>query len=29
MGLKGINLGSWLNPEGYILGGRNISYHVF
>lgn len=22
---RGINFGSWLNPEGYILGGRNIS----
>lgn len=27
MGLCGINFGSWLNPEGYILGGRNIAYH--
>ena len=27
--LKGVNFGSWLNPEGYILGGRNISFHHF
>jgi len=27
--LKGINFGSWLNMEGYILGGRNISEHAF
>jgi len=27
--LKGVNLGSWLLMEGYILGGRNISEHIF
>jgi endoglucanase len=26
---KGVNLGSWLNPEGYILGGRNIPFYQF
>lgn len=29
MSMRGVNLGSWLNPEGYILGGRNIAYHTF
>jgi len=29
MKLKGINLGSWLLMEGYILGGRNIPESVF
>ena len=27
MAFTGINLGSWLNPEGYILGGRNVPFH--
>jgi aryl-phospho-beta-D-glucosidase BglC (GH1 family) len=27
--LRGVNLGSWLLMEGYILGGRNISEHIF
>jgi len=27
--LKGVNLGSWLMMEGYILGGRNIPESVF
>jgi hypothetical protein len=27
--LKGINLGSWLLMEGYILGGRNIAENAF
>ena len=26
--IKGINLGGWLNREGYIIGGRNLSDHV-
>ncbi len=26
---KGINLGCWLNPEGYIFGGRNFPFHEF
>jgi len=26
--IKGVNLGGWLNREGYILGGRNISEHI-
>jgi aryl-phospho-beta-D-glucosidase BglC (GH1 family) len=26
--IKGINLGGWLNREGYILGGRNIAEHI-
>jgi len=25
----GVNLGGWLMMEGYILGGRNISEHIF
>lgn len=29
MKLKGLNLGSWLMMEGYILGGRNISESIF
>ncbi|MFA5337685.1 MAG: cellulase family glycosylhydrolase [Candidatus Omnitrophota bacterium] len=29
MKLKGINLGSWLLMEGYILGGRNIAESIF
>ncbi|MFA5270837.1 MAG: cellulase family glycosylhydrolase [Candidatus Omnitrophota bacterium] len=29
MTLKGVNLGSWLLMEGYILGGRNIAESVF
>ncbi|MBN2120379.1 MAG: cellulase family glycosylhydrolase [Candidatus Omnitrophica bacterium] len=29
MSLRGVNLGSWLLMEGYILGGRNIPEHVF
>lgn len=27
--LRGINLGCWLNMEGYILDGRNIPEHTF
>ncbi len=27
--LRGVNLGSWLLMEGYILGGRNIPEHEF
>ncbi|MCQ9204927.1 MAG: glycoside hydrolase family 5 protein [Omnitrophica bacterium] len=27
--IKGVNLGSWLLMEGYILGGRNISESIF
>ncbi|MBU1113147.1 MAG: glycoside hydrolase family 5 protein [Candidatus Omnitrophica bacterium] len=27
--VKGVNLGSWLLMEGYILGGRNIPEHIF
>ena len=27
--LRGINLGGWLMMEGYIIGGRNISEHIF
>lgn len=27
--LKGVNLGSWLLMEGYILGGRNIAESIF
>ncbi|MCF7908686.1 MAG: glycoside hydrolase family 5 protein [Candidatus Omnitrophica bacterium] len=27
--IKGVNLGSWLLMEGYILGGRNIAEHIF
>ena len=26
--IKGVNLGGWLNREGYILGGRNIAEHI-
>ncbi|MCK9574178.1 MAG: glycoside hydrolase family 5 protein [Candidatus Omnitrophica bacterium] len=29
MKLKGVNLGSWLLMEGYILGGRNIAESIF
>ncbi|MDD4182616.1 MAG: cellulase family glycosylhydrolase [Candidatus Omnitrophica bacterium] len=29
MKLKGVNLGSWLMMEGYILGGRNIPESIF
>ena len=29
MKLKGVNLGSWLLMEGYILGGRNIPESIF
>lgn len=29
MRIKGVNLGSWLLMEGYILGGRNIPEHEF
>ncbi|MCK9615502.1 MAG: hypothetical protein M0R48_08365, partial [Candidatus Omnitrophica bacterium] len=29
MRLKGVNLGSWLLMEGYILGGRNIAESIF
>lgn len=27
--LQGVNLGGWLNMEGYILGSRNIAEHQF
>ena len=27
--LRGVNFGSWLMLEGYILGGRNIAAHRF
>jgi endoglucanase len=27
--LRGVNLGGWLMMEGYILGGRHISEHIF
>ncbi|MBU2102415.1 MAG: cellulase family glycosylhydrolase [Candidatus Omnitrophota bacterium] len=29
MKIKGVNLGSWLLMEGYILGGRNIAEHMY
>lgn len=29
MNKKGLNLGCWLNPEGYIFGGRNFPFHEF
>jgi len=29
MNIKGLNLGSWLLMEGYILGGRNIAESLF